>query len=383
VKANHEPLEDADMSTASEPERGELIDALRGQLELLPILDRELLALHFGGGLTQDEISSALECSQQTVSLRIQKALGHLRTKLSVAGFAAVVPLLEAKRLQEAFHGGFSVPPNLAGKVVGKFAAVAKVGARKAIPFSTSSIIVMALVAASAAGFYYFNNQAGSTAKAPRDEVHRESDPVREYTLTLQEGQPVRELGLAKYAGAKDASIYFNEPTHQSMPVLYVWQGWFSLISFAVFANEGGPLPDNAEIIEAKLSIFELDDVSEEQLALYPILAPWKSNEVSWDYAAAKVKWKTPGGESDEKAAALFRSQRKKNVWCEFDITESLSRARKEGKNFGWALTTCVNGKRNNWAGGCMRFAPSYSADLSARPKLILKVRCPKVPNEK
>src|SRR5581483_26016 len=49
----------------------ELSAALRRQVDSLPPLERQLIGLHFAGGLSQHEISKALSIPQQTISYRI------------------------------------------------------------------------------------------------------------------------------------------------------------------------------------------------------------------------------------------------------------------------------------------------------------------------
>ena len=55
--------------------RGELLDALRAAMQELPFADRQLLAMHYGGGLTHNEIGTALSIPRRTVSHRIDEAV--------------------------------------------------------------------------------------------------------------------------------------------------------------------------------------------------------------------------------------------------------------------------------------------------------------------
>ena len=53
-------------------ERGELLGALRSMVARLSQGDRELVALYFAGGLSQEEIARELDMPQRTVSFRIR-----------------------------------------------------------------------------------------------------------------------------------------------------------------------------------------------------------------------------------------------------------------------------------------------------------------------
>jgi len=88
----------------------ELAGALRSSLEKLPELERRLIALHYGCGMSQPEISSELGIPQQTVSYKLTQTLARLRTGLAASGFAAVIPAFDKGGLGEALCN-MSVPP--------------------------------------------------------------------------------------------------------------------------------------------------------------------------------------------------------------------------------------------------------------------------------
>jgi RNA polymerase sigma-70 factor (ECF subfamily) len=75
---------------ATLPDESEQLAALRGKVGALPHLDRQLIALHFGAGMSQYEISSALSIPRTTIASRIEKVLGLLRQGMAQAGFCAV-----------------------------------------------------------------------------------------------------------------------------------------------------------------------------------------------------------------------------------------------------------------------------------------------------
>ena len=105
-----------DPSPVASAESSELTDALRREFRRLPDLERQIVGLRFGGGLTQDEISEMLSIPQQTVSFRINETLKRLRANLGAAGFAAALPLsgtAAARILGDALTSGIPTPPGL------------------------------------------------------------------------------------------------------------------------------------------------------------------------------------------------------------------------------------------------------------------------------
>ena len=115
--------EAAGMAVRSSPptestEREEQLGVLRETLERLPLLDRQVLALSFAGGLTQAEIGAALSLSQASISTRLEKACAQVRAHLAQAGYAAALPLVTADGLGEAFCSGHVVPPGLRERVL-------------------------------------------------------------------------------------------------------------------------------------------------------------------------------------------------------------------------------------------------------------------------
>ncbi|HYF48751.1 MAG TPA: sigma-70 family RNA polymerase sigma factor [Planctomycetota bacterium] len=81
----------------------EALQALRAGMQELPEDERQLLALHFGGGLTQFEVGEVLELTQQAVSYRLNKALKTLRTRLAAAGVTGVgsAAMINASNMQD------------------------------------------------------------------------------------------------------------------------------------------------------------------------------------------------------------------------------------------------------------------------------------------
>ncbi|MCK6475033.1 MAG: sigma-70 family RNA polymerase sigma factor [Planctomycetes bacterium] len=188
----------AEAPLAAGAEQGELLVTLRRHLDRLPDLERQLIALYYGGEMSQDEIAAQLEMPQRTVSFRIQKILEQLRERLSTAGFAAALPLaggtLSGDLLSEALCSGPSVPPGLGEALTAKLGtAAAEVSQRAAVAKASLSPLAWAAVAvtvaaAGAGAYLMLNKEAPSEASASAantDAPARETKPAQDKPFSV------------------------------------------------------------------------------------------------------------------------------------------------------------------------------------------------------
>ncbi len=223
------------------------------------------------------------------------------------------------------------------------------------------------------------------------------SSPLQTYTLTFQEGQPIKVAGVASYSGTENSYLYnyasHVDAEHSSAKETLCAKAFVPVIRFALTRREGGPLPDDARILSAKLLICKTKAYVP-YLELRRLTTPWKEKQVTWNSAATGRKWKMPGGDVKAKPCAALdlpalyakagsrMSEPAKKIWhgpywCEFDVTESLAAALTEGKNYGWRMNAFKNKAHDEFSMNIVKFAGSrYDEDKSLRPKLILKVRC-------
>ncbi len=115
VKAKMKNEEGASVATTnSQVEGAEIRVALHQELEALPELERRLLALHYGGGLSHREIAKSLLVARQEIDAKCKGALERLRRNLSQAGFASATTFLTSGNLMNAFCTGHRVSEGLA-----------------------------------------------------------------------------------------------------------------------------------------------------------------------------------------------------------------------------------------------------------------------------
>ena len=124
--------ERAEMRAPAQPEMGliegseqeEFASACSRFLDQLPFKDRQLIALHYCGGLSLGEIAQELETPERTVAYRIQKTLEELRALAVSAGFGAITLGVAENALQLATSALHSVPPGLQERILAKIAAL-------------------------------------------------------------------------------------------------------------------------------------------------------------------------------------------------------------------------------------------------------------------
>src|SRR2546426_41212 len=91
--------------------KDEQVAALRGEVQKLHFMDRQIVVLHCGAGLSQFEISKTLSLPQRTVSNRIERFFENIRIRLPWVAF-------DLKQMNEAICGGVPVPSGIYEKVM-------------------------------------------------------------------------------------------------------------------------------------------------------------------------------------------------------------------------------------------------------------------------
>ncbi|MCB1845175.1 MAG: DNRLRE domain-containing protein, partial [Halioglobus sp.] len=145
-----------------------------------------------------------------------------------------------------------------------------------------------------------------------------------------------------------------------------------TLVRFAIFSSEGGPVPDGTAITYAGLALYK-SSYYDYTYRAHPLLVDWVENEATWVRAATGIAWNSPGAAgngSDYAANGSPGVQAGWNPeWVVLDVTDSvLAMSQGEQENYGWQLL-------GNGVNYHKTFrASEYSADPTLRPKLILEI---------
>lgn len=193
------------------------------------------------------------------------------------------------------------------------------------------------------------------------------SDPV---TTVLQRG-------LGGYSATWDVYLSKYNPTANTGTATNLLEyagNYTSLVRFAIFKREGGPVPDNAVIESAQLSIYKL--YYDHTYRLHSLLRNWSELEANWNGPTRDGSWTLSGanGVSSDYASAYDAevSAPFEPAWMQFDVTERVAVWQKGLANFGWRVVG-VSGNSSLKR----LYSNEYATDVSLRPKLEVRYTIP------
>jgi hypothetical protein len=200
----------------------------------------------------------------------------------------------------------------------------------------------------------------------------RASVPVT-FSVTATLTTAVLQRGLAGYAGVSDTYLDQFLPTTPrgaSTPLYLTTSSFRPLLRFAIFASEGGPVPDGAVVQSATLALYKHH--YDETLTLNAIMKPWVEAEATWNNARTGIPWSTPGaggiGTDYVGAADATLSVGYNPGWVNFDVTTRVRQwSDGIGTNYGWRMLQTTGGTSTK-----QFHSSEYATDLSLRPKLTI-----------
>jgi hypothetical protein len=220
-------------------------------------------------------------------------------------------------------------------------------------PTATGSYVLTA-VATDNAGLTTTSNAASVTVNASSGT-----------TVTLQRG-------LNAYAGASDTYLdgYLQTTVHGGDTSLYLDGTHYTpLVRFAIFQNEGGPVPAGATIQSATLQFYK--QYYDDTVRLNALLKNWSEGQATWRVSQTGTNWSVAGAAG---AGTDYNSTNDALVsvpfspgWVAFDVTNRVQQwAKGNGTNQGWRLgaTNSVNAKIFD--------SSEYATDPTLRPKLTI-----------
>ncbi|MBI2232593.1 MAG: DNRLRE domain-containing protein [Candidatus Aenigmarchaeota archaeon] len=184
-----------------------------------------------------------------------------------------------------------------------------------------------------------------------------------ENTIVLQDG-------LNGYSGTKDTYIYsWNSVGNygssielQSSSV----EKFNVLVGFEIYQSESGPVPNNATIKSATLSLYKFTNYDFSANAKR-LLKAWKENEATWNNANSLTKWSTPGADGTSDILVSENSNGRigwNPDWINFDVTKNVQDFSSTANN-GWNIISLSDQNTRKF------FSKEYS-DPALRPKLTI-----------
>ena len=146
-----------------------------------------------------------------------------------------------------------------------------------------------------------------------------------------------------------------------------------SLMRFAIFQSEGGPIPNGANITSATLSLQKYSSYNM-VYALHRVLLGWSETSATWTQRSPGLAWSTVGANGlgtdigatpDASAATDFNPG-----WINFDVTASVHAMSLAAAltNYGWRLKA-VSG---NTSGLKLFYTSEFTGTPALRPKLVI-----------
>ncbi len=201
-------------------------------------------------------------------------------------------------------------------------------------------------------------------------------------TINIASGTPltttILQRSSASAVGVTDTYLSGYHPNNNfgsSQNLYFQSKNYVPLIRFNIFSSEGGPIPDNAIIESATLSLYKGSSYSI-QASLHALIKPWNEKEATWTKASNALTWNAAGaGAAGLDYVAIADTQVSlpwtANVWVPFDVTQRVKMFSAGSINYGWRLIFNSGDSVNN-----IRFNSSEKdPELDTRPKLEIKWR--------
>lgn len=183
------------------------------------------------------------------------------------------------------------------------------------------------------------SDNAGATTATPPLVINVQ-DPVEPgfeaRTVSIQQG-------MSGYAGAGDTYLSSYHKTSNfgsSVRMDLDRSNYVPLIRFAVFASEGGPIPNGAIIESATLRLYKGNYDS--FIALHAMLVPWVETQATWNRPMVGSTWSVAGAggadsDYDSTADASVTAPWSAG-WIELDVANRLRAFASGTPNHGWRL---------------------------------------------
>lgn len=201
-------------------EHAEVLAALRGVLDGMPEVEQRMLALYFGGGLSQQEVGEALQLPRRTVTHKIEACLRVLRERLTQAGFAAAAPWALSEGLGAAVCSGYPAPPSLHARVWSHLAsrggqALQSASRRAAAAKSGGSALltgsILTLGAALVGGAVWISQRGKQDALTEEVDPPMPGEPPPATAVVLAEEKPWHRKWTFENGPAEDLKIFQGE----------------------------------------------------------------------------------------------------------------------------------------------------------------------------
>ncbi len=233
-----------------------------------------------------------------------------------------------------------------------------KVGQATSAPYAVS--IAPILVGSYSVVAVAVDNVGGMTASAPVA-----------FTVSATLTTSVLQRGLSGYAGVSDTYLdrYLPTTVRGALDALLVDPvNYNSLLRFAIYQSEGGPVPNGAVIQSATLALYK--GYYDDTLQLNALLKPWVESQATWTVSQTGVPWTVVGaagaGTDYSTTTDALVTPSFDPGWVNFDVTPRV-RQWASGVNYGWRMAQTTPGINTKYF-----VSSEYTTDTTLRPKLTV-----------
>lgn len=188
---------------------------------------------------------------------------------------------------------------------------------------------------------------------------------AQQSSVTLQEG-------LSGYAGTTDNAQYSSLPDDNN-GAMWLWNissaGSMGLVRFPIFAVEGGPVPNGANVVSATLSLYKYQG-PDSVFKANRLLKSWHEMQSTWNVAATGSPWETPGASGATDILSTPDGQGSIGTspgWVNITVTSSVQAFSGGTANYGWRFGY-VSGPTTSKD----FYTRNYTGDPTLRPKLTI-----------
>jgi hypothetical protein len=187
-------------------------------------------------------------------------------------------------------------------------------------------------------------------------------------TVVLQDGTNGYGLTRDTYLSSYHQAANFGS----SVTEINQKDSYTNLFRFAIFASEGGPVPDGAVIQSAIFGVYKASSYNV-VFNLHRMLKDWSETGATWLQRLPGSPWGAPGAlGADIDYASTPDAQASIGWdpgWVQFDVTTAVQAFATGQPNYGWR----VRGTSGNLSNNKYFNTREYASDPSLRPKLTIQ----------
>jgi hypothetical protein len=187
-------------------------------------------------------------------------------------------------------------------------------------------------------------------------------------TVVLQDGTNGYGLTRDTYLSSYHQAASFGS----SVTEINQKDSYTNLFRFAIFASEGGPVPDGAVIQSAIFGVYKASSYNV-VFNLHRMLKDWSETGATWLQRLPGSPWGAPGAlGADIDYASTPDAQASIGWdpgWVQFDVTTAVQAFATGQPNYGWR----VRGTSGNLSNNKYFNTREYASDPSLRPKLSIQ----------